>query len=550
VPAAALRPGAEFIGLLRRLEADGGAINARVQEAADLVTLQRAAARFRPDVVHVVAHGADPEAGEPAILVPEAPGAGTTREVTADQLLAALRRGDRLPEIVVLAACNTATSVGGPLASSFAARLVRGGVPIVVAMAGNVSDDACRFFTRRFGQVLTESHPLVAAVAQGRRAAFFEGPPPETSIDWALPTLFVSDAVRHDHRPVARPDGLDLCRLVRDLKLSGEPVFCGRREFVEAYDELMDGGGLRVLVIESADVDGVGRRRLLKELGAIALRDGHAPLLLMPPDAAAPRTLRAFAAMLLERLVDLRARLGLAEDTGSMILKALNGGPPALAADPRDRSLQISQLLAAQRADPAPLASEPLRQAIGWDLERLALDLRSSELPTRSPRSRPLVLLSGVESWGDALVALLEDLLDQDGFGRTGEPVPVIVAVRASGTTVGVLGPVREKSSGLDPWVRVMALGPFSEQEDRIAYQWVLLNPRRALRVKYADQAYVVRKPDGAWHGHLREVTEALPGGMDRREFYLAANLLATFKELEAAGDDEARLRLYLEQAR
>ena len=544
----AIRPGAEFIGLLRRLEADGAAINSRVLEAADLTTLQRVAGRFEPDVVHVIAHGADPEAGKAAILVPDGPGSDTPREATAEQLLGALRHKGGLPTIVVLAACSTATAVGGRQATSFAARLVAGGVPIVVAMAGNVADDACRFFTRRFGQVLHDSCPLVAALAQGRRAAFFEGPPADTSIDWALPTLFLSAAVDHEHRPLVKSAGLDLSQLTRDLTLHAEPVFCGRREFFDAYDELMQGTGLRVLVVETADREGLGRRRLLKELGATALRDGHAPLLLIPPETSAPRSLRAFGAALLERLRDVRARLLLPEDSESVIFEVLGGGNLDLPENAELRSVKVAGFLAQQQRDGAAIEPVELRTAIGIDLARLAKALRTSELPTATEASRPLVLLGGVEYWGDALVPLLNDVIHADGLGRQGEPVPVVVTCRASGMTNGLLTPLREQATGLEPWIRVMPLTPFTEQEDVIAYQWVLLNPRRKLRVRYADEAYVVRKPDMPWHKSLRDITKALPGAMDGHAFYAMADTLANFEAFERTGDDEKRLRLYLEQ--
>jgi hypothetical protein len=208
--------------------------------------------------------------------------------------------------------------------------------------------------------------------------------------------------------------------------------------------------------------------------------------------------------------------------------------------------MDVRRLLAAQRhQDLPPLEPESVRAAIGFDLERLTVDLRASALPTASPDSRPIVLLSGVEGWDAAWSALLEVMLDQDGLGRPGLPVPVIVAHRERSAQ---LDAAREQSHGLNPWIRFMDLGPFTEDEDRIAYQWVLLNPRRALRVEFADRAYVVRRQDGEWYPYLRRLTEALPGGMDRRDFYLAADLFTRFNELEARGDDEARLRLYLEQ--
>ena len=52
-----IRSGAEFMGIMRRLERDGGFIEARVLERA---TRQEAVAKlkaFQPDVVHLIGHG-------------------------------------------------------------------------------------------------------------------------------------------------------------------------------------------------------------------------------------------------------------------------------------------------------------------------------------------------------------------------------------------------------------------------------------------------------------------------------------------------------------
>jgi hypothetical protein len=52
----------------------------------------------------------------------------------------------------VQAALVNACHTGEPDSSylSFAAGLVRGGVPVAVGMAGEVADGACRIFTREF----------------------------------------------------------------------------------------------------------------------------------------------------------------------------------------------------------------------------------------------------------------------------------------------------------------------------------------------------------------------------------------------------------------
>jgi hypothetical protein len=52
-----VRPGAEFMGIIRHLERDGGSIQPRVLQSASLPSLTRELARFQPDVLHLIGHG-------------------------------------------------------------------------------------------------------------------------------------------------------------------------------------------------------------------------------------------------------------------------------------------------------------------------------------------------------------------------------------------------------------------------------------------------------------------------------------------------------------
>jgi len=52
-----VRPGAEFMGIMRHLERDGGSIYPSVLQEATRPVLAHALAAFRPDVVHFIGHG-------------------------------------------------------------------------------------------------------------------------------------------------------------------------------------------------------------------------------------------------------------------------------------------------------------------------------------------------------------------------------------------------------------------------------------------------------------------------------------------------------------
>src|ERR1700760_573508 len=73
-----------------------------------------------------------------------------------------------------------------------AAALVSAGVPMVVGMSGEVADSACRLFTRRFYEALLQGESVAAATAEGRRAGL-TGADPYHTVDWAFPSLLLSE---------------------------------------------------------------------------------------------------------------------------------------------------------------------------------------------------------------------------------------------------------------------------------------------------------------------------------------------------------------------
>ena len=235
-----VRPGAEFMGILRHLERDGGSIQARVLESASLTSLARELARFEPDVLHLIGHGRwfpGPRCVK-LQLQPDASAAPGDEYVTATEILGAFREANHLPRVVVLSACQTASAPppgGGQQASPadpvnalpFAAELVAEGVPVVVAMAGDIADTACRIFTRALTVAIGQGSPLVRAVIMGRRAAFHERPDPKL-IDWVMPVIFLAASVPSEIRLVDITATTAAKRRAHMLDVAREPVFCGR----------------------------------------------------------------------------------------------------------------------------------------------------------------------------------------------------------------------------------------------------------------------------------------------------------------------------------
>ena len=187
--------------------------------------------------------------------------------------------------------------VGMPIAED----LVRCGVPVAVAMAGSVADQACRLFTRRFGAVLASGGSLLQAAADARLAAYRRNQgPPSATIDWALPSVFLSAGVRYDYHPVAKTEGVSVSRQIEKFDFAEGPVFCGRGKFSGWYDKLMAPGLPNVLAIYSLkDTRGLGKSRLLREYGTRALLDGHVPCVVGLDGQNRPGNARRFAEAML-----------------------------------------------------------------------------------------------------------------------------------------------------------------------------------------------------------------------------------------------------------
>jgi hypothetical protein len=477
-----VRAGAEFMGILRHLERKGGSIQPRVLQSASAESLTRELERFQPDVLHVIGHGRlfAEEQCVKLQLRAESPGGGEDW-LTAGQLLGLFEAADHIPKAVVLSACQTASapvhgSQDNPVnALPFAARLVAGGVPIVVAMAGDISDTACRVFTRSLTQAISDGVPVADAVINGRGAAFKKRPDLD-STDWALPAVFLAEQLPPDIRLVDTAEIKAMRQRILDLNLGWDPVFCGRGEFIDAMDRLLDGfDPLNALIAYTQDpAKSYGGLRLLQELAARAVRAGCFPVLLGPYDQDPPPNRARFAADLSDKLADIRANLGLPQQ--------------------EDRIVTVAE------SDAKPLH---LVAAIREALEDLVASFAAADPADATPRPRVVLLCHRVDRWVDDIDHLdaLDDLLRMlgpKGLSPGASPVPVVL----TGADTGALGTYRHEKHGA-AWAAFLPLGRFrdadDDPEDILAYQWWLLNPPAGTPV------YAVRRgADPSWQKMLR----------------------------------------------
>jgi hypothetical protein len=328
-----VRLGVEYLGLLRGLRRGPVGLNHQVLFRATPQALEAAVRWFRPNVIHLICHVSC--VGQACGLRLNCAKGPVTLD--AGELLNRLRTaGDQpLPAAVVLGVAVPPGQTAAPDAAEAAGRLavdlVKGGVPLVVTLAGEATEPSCRLFMRRFYEALLcpAQCDLAQEAALGRRMGLpdpaverlagngtvrHQGVYPWTTSDWALPRLVMPDAAVEVRPRAERDDWLIRCHSVATGYYLDKdfPAFCARMELFELYDGLLRGaafqappagrGELQALAITVAVADDAigtrpqyGRTWLLEEFAAKAVRDGHVPLMLteqvLPSQRSWPKTL-------------------------------------------------------------------------------------------------------------------------------------------------------------------------------------------------------------------------------------------------------------------
>jgi hypothetical protein len=113
-----------------------------------------------------------------------------------------------MPRLVVLNACESATSGGTDMFSGTAATLVRGGVSAVTAMQFEISDAAAIAFCRGFYAAIGRGRGVDEAVRSGRVSILGLG---DGCLEWITPSLYLRGRETHlfdvsqSHAPVPAP---------------------------------------------------------------------------------------------------------------------------------------------------------------------------------------------------------------------------------------------------------------------------------------------------------------------------------------------------------
>jgi tetratricopeptide (TPR) repeat protein len=176
---------AQVAEALRELT-DAGAIDFTELASPTMSDLRRALQRNSFHVLHYMGHGGFDEQNGGVLLFADR--TGHSVPVTAGDLGVLLRDHSSM-RLAVLNACEGARTDPADPFAGVAETLVRRGIPAVVAMQFEFSDDAAIEFAPALYSALAAGLPVDAAVSEARKAVYTVSP-----VEWATPVLYLRAA--------------------------------------------------------------------------------------------------------------------------------------------------------------------------------------------------------------------------------------------------------------------------------------------------------------------------------------------------------------------
>ncbi len=172
-----------------------GAVTLDRLTPATVESLQRHLLRHDYHILHFLGHGEfDEVAGDSVLLLADADGRS---EPVSGETFSALVRDQRSLRLALLNACRGAVSSEQDPYSGVAQRLVRGGVPAVIAMRTAISDGAAIALARSFYTALADGAAVDEALAEARKALYTGGHAEE----WGTAVLYMRAADGRLWRP-------------------------------------------------------------------------------------------------------------------------------------------------------------------------------------------------------------------------------------------------------------------------------------------------------------------------------------------------------------
>jgi len=166
------------------LERRGLIVIERLEEAT-LAALQRRLRQTEYHVFHFIGHGGFDQQAQDGVLVMEDE-AGRGRQVSGNYL-GTLLHDERTLRLAVLNACEGARAARTDPFAGTAQSLVQQGVPAVIAMQFEITDEAAITFAHEFYSAVADGYPVDAALAEARKAIFAQG----NDVEWGTPVLYL-----------------------------------------------------------------------------------------------------------------------------------------------------------------------------------------------------------------------------------------------------------------------------------------------------------------------------------------------------------------------
>ncbi|MBC8249083.1 MAG: CHAT domain-containing protein, partial [Anaerolineales bacterium] len=181
-------------------------------EEATLRALQQRLRRERYHIFHFIGHGGFDERAQDGLLLLEDQ-RGRGRRVSG-QHLGVMLHDHRTLRLAVLNACEGARSSRTDPFAGVAMTLVQQGIPAVVAMQSEITDEAAIVFASEFYAAIADGYPVDASLAEARKAIFATG----NDVEWGKPVLYMRspDGQIFDVEPLSKKDREALAREGRE----------------------------------------------------------------------------------------------------------------------------------------------------------------------------------------------------------------------------------------------------------------------------------------------------------------------------------------------
>ena len=162
-----------------------GLVTVERLETATMAALQQTLRRGEYHILHYVGHGGYDERSQDGVLVLE--GMDGRRRPVSGQDLGTLLHDHRSLRLVILNSCEGARSSPTDPFAGAAQSLVQQGIPAVIAMQFEITDDAAITLSHEFYSALADGYAVDTALGEARKAIFAGG----NEVEWGTPVLYM-----------------------------------------------------------------------------------------------------------------------------------------------------------------------------------------------------------------------------------------------------------------------------------------------------------------------------------------------------------------------